>query len=135
MTFNRTLLAFYFLPFACCLLSGCAKLEYMEQALTLKAYADNKTQQRDYVEERDKVFDSLLAAIKDGTIDDYQHQDQIVADFGEPLIKKPMSYKDNDVERWLYRYQTKAFTSDKVYFIFDQQGALVEWSLVPASDV
>ena len=104
----------------------------MQQALTLKGYADNKAAQREYVEERDKAFERLLALVESGEINHYQNQREILSEFGKPILKKRIVEQGEEVERWLYRYQTQAFTSPKVYFIFHKQGKLKEWMLVPA---
>lgn len=109
---------------------GCAKLQYLEQALTLKDFATNKDEQRTYVEERNRAFDDLLLAVNNGDINQYKNQQSIQRVFGNPLLKKSVIYQDQQASRWLYRYQTGAFTSPKVYLIFNNQGGLEEWNLV-----
>ncbi len=108
--------------------SGCAKLAHLEQLLTLKAVSDNRDYQAQYVEEQNKKFEALLAAVKNNSLlENYPHKKMIVKNFGEPVFSREVEHKGQSLELWLYRYATQYFGSEKVYLYFDETGKLLDF--------
>lgn len=107
--------------------SGCTKLG---KALTLKALGTNQEMQDLYVRKLDKKFEHLLEVYHSGGLDAYADKDALKAEFGTPLIARDQIYQGKPAECWLYRYHTKPFDSDKIYFYFNGQGKVLDYKFV-----
>ena len=91
----------------------------------MKAYGDNEAMKEKYIEEADKKFESLLAAVKNNEMAEYPNAKSILKKFGEPIFIKAVT-QDNQVrEQWLYRHAMRFTGSPKVYLYFDEAGTLV----------
>lgn len=112
---------------------GCAKLTHMQELLRLKEYSDEKTRQKDFVQEQDQNFEKLLSIVRDDGMGRYADQNAILKDFGGPVIRKDIVKDQKPIEVWLYRYTTKFFGSDKVYLYFDTTGRLDSYDYCPAT--
>ena len=106
---------------------GCAKLEHLEELLTLKDLSDNQAEQVRYVQDQDKKFEALLLAIKDSQINQYRTKKDFLKFFGEPILKKPIIREGKSLDEWLYRYTKKFIGSEKVYVYFDDRGRFVNF--------
>jgi hypothetical protein len=111
---------------------GCAKLAHLQELLTLQDLSNNQARQEEYVKKHDEKFKDLLEAVETGSLSQYTHQKSFLRTFGEPILSKEIVKDGQVVERWLYRYSTKPFDSDKVYIYFDQGGRLVTWEVIQA---
>lgn len=110
-------------------LSGCVIVGNLDEISTLKDYSAEKDQQHKSVKQIDDHYDDLAKAIDGGKINQYKNQDELVRDFGEPLLKKSW----NGGERWLYRHAIFRLSKDKVYLYFNAQGQLTRWERLPCS--
>ena len=108
------------------LLCGCAKVEHLDQLLTLKSLSDNQAQQTKLVESRDKKFGKLLEAIKSNRLSEYPDKKSVFNTFGEPIFIKKTVKDEKPIEKWLYRCAVKMTGSEKVYLYFDDAGKLVD---------
>ena len=111
--------------FSLVVLAGCAKVQNLDELLTLKAVADEQTRLAQYVDEQDRKFDLMVAEAKAGTLDSYSNQRKIQRTFGDPVYVAQDNREGQDVETWLYRYATKYFDADKIYLYFDEDGNLI----------
>jgi len=107
-------------------LSGCAKVQHLDQLLTLKGLADEQAMLGRYVEEQDQKFERMIEEVKAGTLDQYLNKRKILRVFGDPIYIKHVSKNDQELESWLYRYSTEFFDSEKIYLYFDSDDNLVE---------
>ena len=122
------LLVFLFLS------TGCAKLEHLQELLTLKDLSDDRDQQEIYMKNREKSFKILAAALKDNSIERFQNKKAFLTNFGKPLVIRSVVLNQQSLERWLYRYPTRAFGSPKVYLYFDKSGKLQFWQYFPRDE-
>ena len=109
------------------LLAGCAKLEHLQELLTLKDLSDDRDQQDLYAQRHDENFERLVNAVKDKSIDQYKTKKNFLQAFGKPLVTEQVSLDGESLEKWLYRHTTLSFGSPKVYLYFDQSGKLKRW--------
>ena len=117
-------------------LGGCMQvkaLPHMDELLTLKDYSDEKDGQAKWVEERQKVFEQLLSAVKDGSVKNYPSQDAVTAQFGRPVLSESVQDQGRSLTRWLYRHPIQKFATDRVYLYFTSDGHLKKSEHVPAS--
>ncbi|MBF0489301.1 MAG: hypothetical protein HQL15_01605 [Candidatus Omnitrophica bacterium] len=109
-------------------LSSCAPVGNLHQALAIKAYSDDKDTQARFVERYDQKIDLLLKKVSLGEdfVKIYPNGKDLISEFGQPVLVD--SYRENgqDKERWLYRYQTRYFDVPKVYFVLEK-GKVVYW--------
>ncbi len=120
--------------FVLCLLMGCAKIQHLEQLLTLKDYSENGAEKDKFVEEHYANFEHLLKVIADGTLEEHRDKNKILEVFGEPGFKKAIVREGENLDRWVYRYEVKAFDSEKVYLYFDKKDVLVDWEHIMPRD-
>lgn len=105
---------------------GCAKVQHLDQLLTLKGLADEQAMLGRYVEAQDQKFELMIEEVKAGTLDQYLNKRKILKVFGDPIYIKHVSKNDRELESWLYRYSTEFFDSEKIYLYFDSDNNLVE---------
>ena len=108
-------------------LAGCAKLQHMDQLLTLKAISDEQTQMGKDIRRQDARFDGLVAAVTEGSISKYKDQKSVSAQFGPPIFTEKVEEAGQSLEVWVYRYAAQFFDSPKVYLYWDRAGQLVRW--------
>ncbi len=118
---NRQFLVISVLLIAC---AGCSSILPVEQIMRLKGYSDEKNRLHRLVDQQNKKFESLLAAISSGTLQKYSDQKSIWKNFGEPVFSKQINMDSSVYTVWMYRYSTKLIGSEKVYLYFDPQGKL-----------
>ncbi|HNV24013.1 MAG TPA: hypothetical protein PKH98_03905 [Candidatus Omnitrophota bacterium] len=119
-----------FLVIGVFLLSGCAKMQHLDQLLILKNFSDEQTRLQQYIEQQDKKFEKLLKAIEDRTLVKNMRDQAIVRMYGDPLGKREVEKDGKKMERWNYRYQMKYFESEKVYLYFNEEKRLIGWERV-----
>ena len=107
--------------------AGCAKLQHLDQLLTLKAVSDEQTQMGKEIERQDARFDNLVAAVQEGSISKYKDQKSVTGQFGPPIFTETVQEDGRPLEVWVYRYAARFFDSPKVYLYWDQAGQLVRW--------
>lgn len=122
------------LPLVFILLCGCAKVQHMDQLLTLKAVSDEQAAMSKEVEAVNKKFDELVSIVKSGEISQYKTQRSVRKKFGDPILIDQQDKDGSALQVWLYRYATKFFGSDKVYLYFDTEGNLKNWDYVQAKE-
>ncbi len=102
--------------------TGCAQLGYVDQALALKEYADEKDAQEAWVKAHDARFEALWReAQQPGALERYRRKKDVVRAFGEPVLCRA----EGRLEKCLYRRVARAWQSPKVYFYFDMAGTQV----------
>lgn len=114
-------------------LTGCSKVSHIDQLLTLKGLADEQVEMNKYVAEQDQKFEQMLKEYKAGTLGTYLSKGKIVRTFGEPIYKKNIFDGNQSFERWLYRYETRFFGSEKIYMYFDADENVVKTEYVGGS--
>jgi hypothetical protein len=104
--------------------TGCAEVQYLDQALTLKGYSDEKDAQKAYVQAQDARFDQMLQQARTpDTFRAYQNKAAFSAAFGDPVFCR----SSGDLEECLYRRIFKPSESPKIYLYFNAKGGLVRW--------
>lgn len=114
------------------LLTGCAKLQHMDQLLTLKGLSDEQARMGREIERQDALFERLIAAVEEGSISKYKDQKSVAGQFGPPIFTEKVQEDGRPFEVWVYRYAARFFDSPKVYLYWDQAGQLVRWEFTPA---
>ncbi len=125
---------FYPLFFILFFLTGCAKVEHLQELLTLKALSDDRDRQDIYIRNHDESFERLLTAVKNNSLDQFPDKKSFLKAFGKPLLSEQTVWKGEPREKWLYRYPTRAFGSPKVYLYFDKSGKLKSWQYSPGQE-
>ncbi len=115
-------------------LSGCAKVQHLDQLLTLKGLADEQVLMGKYIEEQDQKFELMIGEVEAGTLDQYLNKKKILKTFGDPIHVKHVNKNDQELESWLYRYSTQFFDSEKIYLYFDPDDNLVESEYIGKKD-
>jgi hypothetical protein len=112
--------------------ASCAKLEHLQEALTLKDFSDEGEATAAWVREQDRRFDDLVSWVKAGKGDfsPYEKQDDFVRRFGRPVLIKDATGNGRPLRSWLYRYQTK-YSGPKVYVFFDAQDRMTDCQYIP----
>ena len=109
------------------LLTGCAKIEHLQELLTLKDLSDDRDQQDIYVKNHDESFERLLAAVKTNSLSQFPDKKSFLRDIGKPVLIKEVIGNGESLERWLYHRSTKSLGLPKIYLYFDQTGKLKYW--------
>ncbi len=115
-------------------LSGCAKLQHLDQLLTLKGLSDEQTQMGKEIERQDARFERLVAAVEEGSISKYKDQKSVARQFGPPIFTEKVQEDGRPFEIWVYRYAARFFGSPKVYLYWDQAGQLARWEYQGGED-
>lgn len=108
-------------------LTGCAKLQHLDQLLTLKDLSEEQDKLGRHIEQQDQKFELLVQAVKANQLERYPGKRHILKRFGEPVYSRPIERNGQALELWLYRYSTQFFDSEKVYLYFDSSDRLVDW--------
>ena len=122
------------LMFVSFFLAGCAKLAHMDQLLTLKAVSDEQAQMGKEIKRQDARFESLVAAVEEGSISKYKDQKSVTGEFGPPVFTEKLAEDGRTFEVWVYRYAAQFFDSPKVYLYWDRSGQLVRWEYKGGTD-
>ena len=110
---------------------GCAKLQHLDQLLTLKAVSDNHAIQKKYVHQQNDNFKKILEATKNNSITNYSDKGAIARFFGEPVLTKEVERDGQKCQRWLYRRADKLVDAEKIYLYFDTTGKMIHWEYIP----
>ena len=128
---RRQIFIFYFLFFLFSFLCGCTQvkqLAHLDQLLTLKAIGENHDAQTKFINEHDKKFEQLLAAVKADQLKEYPDKKSILKSFGEPTaVTRPALDGGQSQEQWVYRYALISKAKDKVYLYFDDRGKFIRY--------
>ena len=123
--FMRSLVIF-FLLIGVAALAGCAKLQYIDEALRLKGYAAEKDAQAVDIKAKDVLFDKMLARVKSGeNVTLLGTGAALIKTFGEPVLVLP-AVDHPGYEEWLYRHQIQKDHGPKIYVMVAPNGRLVE---------
>ncbi len=114
--------------------AGCAKLQHLDQLLTLKGLSDEQTQMGQEIERQDAKFERLVAAVEEGSIAKYKSQKSVLGQFGSPIFTEKVEEDGRPLEVWVYRYAARFFDSPKVYLYWDQAGNLIRWDYQGGQD-
>lgn len=123
MTISRA----FILIFSLLALTSCAKLQHLDELLTLKGLSDEQAQMGKEIERQDARFERLVAAVQEGSIGKYKNQKNVSGQFGPPVYIENDQEDGRSIEVWVYRYAARFFDSPKVYLYWDQAGQLVRW--------
>lgn len=129
---NTRKLIVIFAILAC--LSGCAKLQHLDQLLTLKDLSEEQDRLERHIQTQDEKFELLVKAVQDGTIGLSKNQKSIRKHFGEPVYTEKITQDGRLLDLWVYRYAAKFFDSPKVHLYLDSSGQLIRWDYLAASD-
>ena len=111
-------------------LSGCTQLQllpYLDQALLLKGFGEEKAAQHKYVDNVGIKFDKLRAVIQSGQIKSYKTEKDIIKQFGTPILASTVSIDGVSLKQCLYRYAIQNKGPYKVYLYYDAEDRLVKW--------
>lgn len=130
MTISRT----FILIFSLLALTGCAKLQHLDQLLTLKGLSDEQVQMGKEIDLQDARFERLVAAVEEGSIGKYKNQKSVSGQFGPPVYIEKNEEDGRSLEVWVYRYAARFFDSPKVYLYWNQDGNLIRWDYQGGKD-
>jgi hypothetical protein len=128
-------IGFFLLVVGPFLFSGCAKLEHLDELLTLKSYSDEQEAITRTVKAQDAKFDQLLTAARGGTLKTCGWRTEVLKQFGPPIYEKETACARGPCHVWLYRYATEFSNTPKVYISFDKTGRLMDYQLVDTAPV
>jgi hypothetical protein len=111
-------------------LTGCAKLQHLDQLLTLKSLSKEKDEMGTIISDQNNKFEFLKKVVNDGSIIQYSTKKSALLAFGDPIMVHEVVENEKTLEYWIYRYQQKYFDSDKVYLYFDGN-TLTRWEYRP----
>jgi len=78
-----------------------------------------------------KSFEKILKAISDSRIKKGDIADKIKKKYGEPVVIVPED-ESGTLSRWVYKPGTESFfEGNKAYLIFDQEGHLEKFEVIP----
>lgn len=106
-------------------LGGCAKLEHLQELLTLKEYSDGQARLEKSITRQNKRFDQLVLAVKENRLEEYPDERSFIKNFGEPILVKEVEKDGMKLQQWLYRYAIQSTAKEKVYVYFDEHQKFV----------
>ncbi len=121
---NKNFLFFLIISFV-----GCSS-RTVDKLVTFKEIAQQQDTMQQMVREQDERFERMLNEVTQDTWPQFTHQNIIVEQYGDPVIKKSLIEDGHAFEIWIYRYAIRYFDSPKIYLTFDEQGGLVEVKII-----
>lgn len=118
-------------------LAGCTQLkqlQHLDPLLTLKDFSDEREGQAQWVEEKTKKFEELLAAVQEGSISKTETKESLSERFEQPIVIDHVNDQGYPVERWLYRHPIQKLAADRVYFYFNADGRFLRFERVPPAE-
>ncbi len=112
------------LIFSLLILTSCS-----EPIRNLKALSKNIDQTQKYIDEQEEIFKKLIIDLEAKKLSAGLTKEYILAQYGEPILKKSVEIERNRLELWLYRRPVDRANSDRVYLYFDLQEKLAKWDL------
>ena len=100
---------------------------------TLKSVGDSQDEISAYLAKQLRLFNQLLIDLDDEAIEPGISKERFMRIYGEPILSKEVSEPSGGT-MFLYRHPTEYFTSDRVYFYFDQEENLSNWEYKPYGD-
>ena len=107
--------------------NGCSNKGKLSKLLVLKNIGKEQDSIDKHVKQRDKEFEKLILEAKQRGLAQYSNKQALINEFGDPVLEKSITIKGKDATELLYRYETKYFSGDKVYFYFDEKDELITW--------
>ena len=101
-----------------------------ESLKTLKSVSDSQDEIGAYLDKQLGLFNQLLIDLDDEAIEPGISKERFIRIYGEPILSKEVSEPSGGT-MFLYRHPTEYFTSDRVYFYFDQEENLSNWEYKP----
>ena len=120
--------------FGCLSFLGCAKLEHLDQLLTLKDFSKEQDRLDRYVKAQTEKFKFLLQVVKDHKLSQYKNKRSVLKAFGDPVLSQEIKKNDEMLTEFLYRYPKQYLDSDKVYLYFDKKGKFIDWKYVKGNE-
>jgi hypothetical protein len=113
------------------LLTGCAKIEHMDELLALQSFSDNQDAQKRYLAQEEQKFQNLLSDVKQQKLSPGISKLSIFSTYGKPILITEV--KDDLVikQELMYRHPAQLLGSEKVFLYFDAQSRLVKWQYLP----
>jgi len=122
---------FRFLLISCLVLFAIQGCLFLPESLkTLKSVGDSQDEIETYLARQAKLFNKLLASLKDEDLEPGISKKRFIQIYGEPVLTGEVTEPLGGV-KLLYRHPTKYFESDRVYLYFDQEENLVRWEYKP----
>lgn len=114
-------------------LSGCAKIQHLDQLLTLKAMGEEGERLDKYVKVQDEKFKILVSDFENNRLAKGLPKKSVIKKYGDPIYEKPEVYQGREGNALLYRNAiNKHFDSAKMYLYFDTDGKLWDWQYFAA---
>lgn len=129
---RHLLLSLSLLLFFC----GCTKLQllpYLDQALVLQDFGQEKAAQHKFIENIDAKYEKLSDALQSGTIANYKTELKVLKEFGPPLLERGVMLDGKLVKSSVYRKAMWRLAKTKIYLYYDNQGQLIKWEQQSAS--
>ena len=114
-------------------LSSCTAIKHLDELLTLKELGDEQSKMDAFVDQKNLNFEKVLQDARSKSLDAYQNQKQFLEEYGQPVLSRNIELEGQNVQQWIYRYETEFFNSDKIYVYFDKNKNLVRWELKEAT--
>lgn len=122
-SFAGNLAAYFFIL----ILAGCSG------ALNnLAKLGENRQQTQAYVKQQEELFAKLDVDVRNNNLKTGTLLSQIIAFYGEPILRELGEYKGKPADHLLYRRPLKFFSTELIYLYFDQDQRLVGWEVQPA---
>jgi len=118
-------LSLIFLLMLTILFQGCSQKGKLSKLMVLKNIAEEQESIENYVKNSDEDFERLLQASEQGTLDQYLTKQELINEFGKPIIEKSFMTDGKQSTEILYRYETKYFSGDKVYFYLNEKDEII----------
>lgn len=116
-----------FLIFSLVFINSCAVIKHYEQLITLQRLGRNQDETQTFVKNAQDSFEKILEDIENENIYPGLTEEDIYIRYGEPVLVK---YEDDD-KVLLYRYPTKFYKSERVYFYLNDKNVLAKWDHKP----
>ena len=113
-------------------LGGCAKLNNLQELLTLKSLSEDQDRQAKQVERQESNYQKILKVAEKNNLSQFKSADEFRKSFGDPLLIKSVKRDGESLQEWLYCHPTNVLKSSRVYAYFDPSGQLVDTNFVEA---
>ena len=111
---------------------GCAKLNNLQELLTLKSLSEDQDRQSKQVERQEANYKKVLKVAEKNEFSQFKTTEEFRKSFGDPILIKSIERDGTHLEEWLYCHPANVLKSSRVYAYFDPAGQLVDSKFVKA---
>ncbi len=130
-----------FLKIACfvaviLLFSSCSVVKYSQEINTLRSLAASDKKITKYLSSQEDNFKKLLKDYESKDLKEGLSKKTILSRYGDPVLEWNISALERGYSyKFLYRYPTRYFSSDKIYLYFDLNNKLAKIDYIPQEDL